>query len=65
MYYSYHGQIKKKLKNKELLRYEYIDSYKNIGRVLMLYFKDGTKKFIREYRFIEYYPYLNEMDSKK
>ena len=22
------------------------------------YFKDGTKKFIREYRFIEYYPYL-------
>jgi len=55
MYYSYHGQIKKKLKNKELLRYEYIDSYKNIGRVLMLYFKDGTKKFIREYRFIEYY----------
>ena len=65
MYYSYHGQIKKKLKNKELLRYEYIDSYKNIGRVLMLYFKDGTKKFIREYRFIEYYQYLNEMDSKK
>ena len=48
MYYSYHAQIKKKIKNGELVKYEYLDSYKNIGPVLMLYFKDGTKKFIRE-----------------
>ncbi len=65
MYYSYHGQIKKKIKNGELDKYEFLDSYKNIGRVLMLYFKDGTKKYVREYRFIEYYPYLEEMNSKK
>ena len=60
MYYSYHNQIKKKIKNGQLLKYEYLDNYKNIGRVLMLYFKDGTKHFIREYRFIEYYPLLEE-----
>ena len=63
MYYSYHGQIKKKIKNGELLKYEYIDEYKNYGRVLMIYFKDGTKKFIREYRFIEYYPILQKKND--
>lgn len=60
MYYSYHAQIKKKIKNGELFKYEYLDSYKNIGPVLMLYFKDGTKKFIREYRWIDYYDLLNK-----
>ena len=63
MYYSYHGQIKKKIKNGELIKYEYIDDYKNIGRVIMLYFKDGTKKFIREYRFIEYYSILKNKND--
>jgi hypothetical protein len=63
MYYSYHGQIKKKIKNGELIKYEYIDNYKNIGRVIMLYFKDGTKKFIREYRFIEYYSILKNKND--
>ena len=62
MYYSYHGNIKKKIKNGELLKYEYIDSYKNIGRVLMLYFKDGTHKFIREDRWIDYYELLKKND---
>jgi hypothetical protein len=29
----------------------------------MLYFKDGTKKFIREYRFIEYYSILKNKND--
>ena len=62
MYYSYHGNIKKKIKNGELLKYEFIDSYKNLGKVLMLYFKDGTKKFIREDRWIDYYELLKKND---
>ena len=58
MYYSYHNNIKRKIKNGELEKYQFIDNYKNVGPVLMLYFKDGTKKFIREYRWIEYYNIL-------
>ena len=58
MYYSYHNNIKRKIKNGELKKYQFIDNYKNVGPVLMLYFKDGSKKFIREYRWIEYYNIL-------
>ena len=63
MYYSYHGQIKKKIKNGELINYHFIDNYKDIGPVLMLYFKDGTKRFIREYRWIEYYVFLDKFNK--
>ena len=62
MYYSYHGNIKKKIKNGELVKYEYLDSYKNIGPVLMLYFKDGTQKIIRVDRWIDYYELLKKND---
>ena len=66
MYYSYHNQIKKKINNGELKSYLFIDKYKDIGPVLMLYFKDGTKRFIREYRWIEYYPLIkNEKRDEK
>ena len=63
MYYSYHGNIKKKIKNGELLYFEYLDDYKKVGKVLMLYFIDGTKKFIREDRWIEYYSLIEKKND--
>lgn len=54
MYYNYHGIIKNKIKNNELLSFEIVDEYHNIKNVLLLYFKDGSIKPIREYRWLEY-----------
>lgn len=54
MYFSYHNVIKNKIKNGLLVSSEIIENYKNIGRVMMLYFKDDTKYFIREYAWYLY-----------
>lgn len=60
MYYNYHGIIKQKIQKGLLLRYEYLDNYHNIKPALVLYFKDGTKYPIREYRWFEYYELLKK-----
>lgn len=54
MYYNYHGQIIKKIKNHELVDYEFKDSYHHITDVLLLYFKDGQVKPIRSQHFMRY-----------
>ena len=59
MYYNYHGIIKSKIKNKELIHYEIVDKYRNISPCLLLHFKDGTIKPIREYRFHEYFELID------
>lgn len=60
MYYNYHGIIKSKIKANLLTNYEYFDKYHNVSPALVLYFKDGTKYPIREYRWHEYYEYLKK-----
>ena len=41
--------------NKELIRYEYVDKYKNISPCLLLHFETEPKiRPIREHRFVEY-----------
>ena len=53
--YPYHNKIKQRIRNGELIRYEYVKSYKNISPCLLLYF--STEPFIkpvREHRFDEY-----------
>ena len=53
--YPYHNKIKQRIKNGELLRYEYVDKYKNISPCLLLYFDtEPHTKPIREHRFAEY-----------
>ena len=59
MYYNYHGIIKQKIKNGELLKVEFVDEYKKIKNVMLLYFKDGSVKPIREYRWLEYFILIN------
>ena len=53
--YPYHNKIKKRIRNQELVRYEYVDKYKDISPCLLLYFSTEPKiRPIREHRFIEY-----------
>ena len=60
MYYNYHGILKRKIKEGLLVGYEFTDSYKGIGKALVLYFSDGTKKPIRERYFLEYLIIINK-----
>lgn len=58
--YPYHNQIKKRIKNNELERFEYVDKYKNISPCLLLHFSTEPKlRPVREHRFAEYDPILN------
>ncbi len=62
MYYNYHGIIKKKIKENKLVNIEFKEKYNNINNVMILYFNDGTKYPIREYRFLEYSIILKNYD---
>ena len=60
--YPYHNKIKQRIKNRELIDYEYVDKYKNISPCLLLYFSTGPKiKPIREHRFEEYEKIFKEI----
>lgn len=53
--YPYHNKIKQRIKNGELLRYEFVAKYKNISPCLLFYFNTQPYiKPIREHRFREY-----------
>lgn len=53
--YPYHNKIKSRIKNRELVGFEYVNSYKNISPCLLLYFNTEPKiRPIREHRFKEY-----------
>ena len=58
--YPYHNKIKQRIKNNELIRYEFVEKYKNIKPCLLLYFETKPKiRPIREHRFQEYLEILN------
>lgn len=53
--YPYHNKIKQRIRNQELVKYEYVDNYKNISPCLLLHFNTEPKiRPIREHRFFEY-----------
>ena len=59
--FPYHNQIKKRIRNNELVDYEYVESYKKIKPCLLLYFNTEPRtRPIREYRFKEYELILNK-----
>lgn len=53
-YFSYHNKIQKKIKQGELVYFEFLDEYHNISPVLVLHFFDGTKYPVRDHMFDEY-----------
>lgn len=53
--YPYHNKIKQRIKNNELVRYEFVDHYKNISPCLLLYFNtEPYVRPVRKHRFAEY-----------
>ena len=60
--YPYHNKIKQRVANNELLKYEYVDKYKNISPCLILYFETEPHiRPIREHKFKEYEMILNSI----
>ena len=60
MYHNYHGTIKQRINNNELISFEFVDEYNKIKPCLLLYFKTFPYvKPIREHRFTEYKELLN------
>jgi len=63
--YPYHNKIKQRIKNQELVRYEYVDQFKNISPCLLLYFSTEPKiRPIREHRFDQYEEIFAELSKK-
>ena len=59
--YPYHNIIKQRIRNQELVGFEYKDKYKDISNCLLLYFDTNPKvRPIREHRFIEYDELLSQ-----
>jgi len=53
--YPYHNKIKQRIKNNELVRYEYLNNHKGISPCLLLHFdSEPFTRPIREHRFKEY-----------
>jgi len=61
--YPYHNKIKQRIKNGELIRYEYVERYKDISPCLLLYFSTEPRvKPVREHRFDEYEAIFSQAD---
>ena len=59
--YPYHNTIKQRIRNRELVKYEYVDTYKNISPCLLLYFNTNPNlRPIRKHKFQEYQALLDE-----
>jgi hypothetical protein len=58
--YPYHNRIKQRIKQKELVKYEYVEEYNGISPCLLLHFNTKPNiRPIREHRFQEYEEILN------
>ena len=63
--YPYHNKIKQRIRNNELIGYEYVDQYKDIKPYLLLFFETIPEiRPIREYRFEEYESILELWENK-
>lgn len=64
--YPYHKKIKQRIKNNELIKYEYVEKYKLISPCLLLHFDTEPKlRPIREHRFEEYETLLKAIENDK
>ena len=55
-----HNKIKQRIRNRELVKYEYVDKYKDISPCLLLYFNtDPNLRPIRKHKFEEYQALLD------
>ncbi len=63
--YPYHNIIKKRIKNDELIGYDFVNDYKNIGECLVLYFNSPPfVRPIRPHKYFEYAEILSDWKKK-
>lgn len=64
--YPYHNEIKKRIRNGELIGFAYVYNYKNIGECLLLYFSTPPfERPIRPHKYHEYVDILVEWKRNK
>lgn len=64
--YPYHGRIKQRIRNGELISYEFVENYPKIGECLVLKF--GTYppfRPIRPHKYVDYVDVLAEWNKAK
>lgn len=59
--YPYHNKIKQRIKNGELIGYEYVQKYPRIGECLLLHF--SSQPYIRPIRPHKYGEYANVLEE--
>lgn len=59
MYYNYHFQAKKRIKEGKLTHFEIVDEWNNISPALVLHFIDNKSIPIREEYFNEYLDFIS------
>lgn len=63
--YPYHNKIKQRIKNNELIKYEYVETYNSISPCLLLHFStDPNIRPIRKHKFDEYELIIREIIKK-
>lgn len=61
MYYNYHMQIKKRLREGKLIKFELVEKWKDISPALVLYFNDKKIMPVREEYFNEYLDLISSL----
>ncbi len=66
-YYSYHGAVRRLLREGKLLGYRMVEEHRGIRPALLLFFDDERHPVmpIREHRFSEYLPILAAWEQEK
>ena len=59
-YYNYHDKAKQLIDEGHLIRAEIVDKWNSISPALVLFFDNHKPMPIREYRWDEYWKYINE-----
>lgn len=58
MYYNYHAKAHRLIEDGHLSKYEFLDEYHGIRPCLLLYFDNHRPMPIRDYRWNEYIPII-------
>lgn len=64
-YFNYHAKIKKLIKEKVIVSYNFVENYKNISPALLFYDFNDSVYVVRDYRFEEYLPLIEKYNIKK
>ncbi|MAJ90438.1 MAG: hypothetical protein CMD08_04090 [Flavobacteriales bacterium] len=63
--YPYHNKIKQRIRNREMIKYKYVNQYKKISPCLLLYFNTELKiRPIRQHKFQEYEKLLSTFQEQ-